>query len=184
MGGRLLDLGFGIPIFRSFCLWNLVGFRLLGEVGLGVLPLFFEVNSCGCWSLRVRAFYELYFSFEENLREIDVFRRQCSIVGRLPPICSWLSWICSGVFIHLPAVWIRRVREAFIGFTVGCWAYEACGEHNQSPMANLSWDWKVCTATVKNSNLSRICLCVDDAHVCPVYLDDLLLWCYLWMCSR
>ncbi|WZZ14118.1 hypothetical protein YC2023_107207 [Brassica napus] len=29
--------------------------------------------------------FELYFSFEENQREIEVFRSDCSFVGRLPP---------------------------------------------------------------------------------------------------
>ncbi|CAF2041972.1 unnamed protein product [Brassica rapa subsp. narinosa] len=51
-----------------------------------------------------RRLFELYFSFEENQREIEVFRSDCSFVGRLPP-----SFVrdCSGfgvVFIQLPAV--------------------------------------------------------------------------------
>ncbi|CAF2131770.1 unnamed protein product [Brassica rapa subsp. trilocularis] len=53
---------------------------------------------------RVKSFFELYFSFEENQREIEVFRSDCSFLGRLPPR---FVRDCSGfgvVFIQLPAV--------------------------------------------------------------------------------
>ena len=69
-----------------------------------------------------------------------------SFVSDLFVIVLDLEW---SVFIQLLAVWIRRVREAFIGFAVECWAYEARGEHNQGPMASLSWDWRVCTARLR-----------------------------------
>ena len=117
-------------------------------------------------------------NWKHKVKNFILVLQKVQIFGRLPPLCSWLSWIWSEVvFIQLPAVWIRRVREAFISFAVGCWAYEARGEHNQGPMTSLSWDWRVCS-------LSRLCLCVGDVCVRPVYLDDLLLWCYLWMCTR
>ena len=154
---------------------------MLGEIGLGVLSLFLEINSCGCWFLKVKSFFELYFSFEENQREIEVFRSDCSFFGRLPPR---FVRDCSGfgvVFIQLPAVWIRRVQEAFVGFTMGCWAYEARGEHNQGPITSLSWDWRVCAA--KDFNLSWFGLCVGDVRVRQIHLDDLFSWCYLWMCA-
>ncbi|KAF3553751.1 hypothetical protein F2Q69_00016826 [Brassica cretica] len=53
---------------------------------------------------RVRGLFELYFSFEKNRREIEVYRSDCSFVDRLPPR---FVRDCSGfgvVFIQLPAV--------------------------------------------------------------------------------
>ncbi|KAF3554936.1 hypothetical protein F2Q69_00011425 [Brassica cretica] len=53
---------------------------------------------------QVRGLFELYCSFEKIRREIEVYRSDCSFVGRLPPR---FVRDCSGfgvVFIQLPAV--------------------------------------------------------------------------------
>ncbi|KAG5404285.1 hypothetical protein IGI04_010404 [Brassica rapa subsp. trilocularis] len=73
--------------------------------------------------------------------------------------------------------WSIAANLIMIASPWGDGAYEARGEPSQGPMDRLSWDRRVFTTTVKDSNLFKFCLCVGDVRVLPAYLYALLKLC-------